>query len=156
MRRPRPRPRLRPRPRRRARTTRTRTRALDAPAAARGQIAAARQRHDKYGTAHAHRPQRDQSISAARINQFVNDSDINESHSNCDRVQDAYCFRCAPQVHGPVIDLIAETRRMLEIEINSATDNPLVFVENDSVDIVSGGNFHGQNLALASDSIAIA
>ena len=105
---------------------------------------------------HHHRPQRGQSISAARINQFVNDSDINESHSNCDRVQDAYCFRCAPQVHGPVIDLIAETRRMLEIEINSATDNPLVFVENDSVDIVSGGNFHGQNLALASDSIAIA
>ena len=105
---------------------------------------------------HQNRPQRGQSISAARIAEFVNDSEINESHSNCDRVQDAYCFRCAPQVHGPVIDLISETRRMLEIEINSATDNPLVFVENDSVDIVSGGNFHGQNLALASDSIAIA
>ena len=105
---------------------------------------------------HQNRPQRGQSISAARIFEFVNDSDINESHSNCDRVQDAYCFRCAPQVHGPVIDLITETRRMLEIEINSATDNPLVFVENDSVEIVSGGNFHGQNLALASDSIAIA
>lgn len=105
---------------------------------------------------HQNRPHRGQSISAARIFQFVNDSEINESHSNCDRVQDAYCFRCAPQVHGPVIDLISETRRMLEIEINSATDNPLVFVDNDSVDIVSGGNFHGQNLALASDSIAIA
>ena len=105
---------------------------------------------------HQNRPQRGQSISAARIAEFVNDSEINKSHSDCDRVQDAYCFRCAPQVHGPVIDLISETRRMLEIEINSATDNPLVFVENDSVDIVSGGNFHGQNLALASDSIAIA
>jgi len=55
-----------------------------------------------------------------------------------------------------VIDLLAGTRRMLEIEINSATDNPLVFVDGDSVDIVSGGNFHGQNIAMASDSIAIA
>ena len=105
---------------------------------------------------HQNRPQRGQSISAARILQFVKKSDINESHSDCDRVQDAYSFRCSPQVHGPVIDLITETRRMLEIEINSATDNPLVFVENETVDVVSGGNFHGQNLALASDSIAIA
>ena len=105
---------------------------------------------------HQNRPQRGQSISAARILQFVKKSDINESHSDCDRVQDAYSFRCSPQVHGPVIDLITETRRMLEIEINSATDNPLVFVENNTVDVVSGGNFHGQNLALASDSIAIA
>jgi len=105
---------------------------------------------------HQHRPQRGQSISAARIAQFLIKSEINESHSDCDRVQDAYCFRCAPQVHGPVIDLIVETRRMLNIEINSATDNPLVFVDEGSVDVVSGGNFHGQNLALASDSIAIA
>jgi len=105
---------------------------------------------------HQHRPQRGQSISAARIAQFLTNSEINESHSDCDRVQDAYCFRCAPQVHGPVIDLIVETRRMLDIEINSATDNPLVFVDGGSIDVVSGGNFHGQNLALASDSIAIA
>jgi len=105
---------------------------------------------------HQYRPQRGQSISAARISLFVSNSQINESHIDCDRVQDAYCFRCAPQVHGPVIDLIAETRRMLNIEINSATDNPLVFVNNGSVDVLSGGNFHGQNLALASDSIAIA
>ena len=105
---------------------------------------------------HNNRAHRGQSISAARISQFVANSEINESHVDCDRVQDAYCFRCAPQVHGPVIDLLFETRRMLEIEINSATDNPLVFVNNDSADVVSGGNFHGQNLALASDSIAIA
>ena len=105
---------------------------------------------------HLNRPQRGQLISSARVAQFVTDSDINESHVNCDRVQDAYCFRCAPQVHGPVIDLLSETRRMLEIEINSATDNPLVFVDEEGVDILSGGNFHGQNLALASDSIAIA
>ena len=128
-----------------------------ADASAACSIEAIKGSHDPFDSRiHQNRPQRGQSISAARIFEFVNDSDINESHSNCDRVQDAYCFRCAPQVHGPVIDLIRETRRMLNIEINSATDNPLVFVDNDSVDIVSGGNFHGQNLALASDSIAIA
>ena len=105
---------------------------------------------------HSNRPQYGQSISAARISGMLQDSMILHSHADCGRVQDAYCFRCSPQVHGPVIDLLAGTRRMLEIEINSATDNPLVFVDGDSVDIVSGGNFHGQNIAMASDSIAIA
>ncbi len=105
---------------------------------------------------HDNRPQIGQSISAARISAFLRGSEIEISHANCDRVQDAYCFRCAPQVHGPVIDLLTETRRMLEIEINSATDNPLVFTNQEEIDVISGGNFHGQNLALASDSIAIA
>ena len=105
---------------------------------------------------HNNRPQIGQSISAARIAGLLKGSEIKISHVDCDRVQDAYCFRCAPQVHGPVIDLLTETRRMLEIEINSATDNPLVFVDGENVDVISGGNFHGQNLALASDSIAIA
>jgi len=105
---------------------------------------------------HLNRPQRGQSISAARISEMLKGSQIMLSHADCDRVQDAYCFRCSPQVHGPVIDLLSETRRMLEIEINSATDNPLVFVDGTTIEVVSGGNFHGQNLALASDSIAIA
>ena len=105
---------------------------------------------------HDNRPQIGQSISAARISALLKDSEIKISHVDCNRVQDAYCFRCAPQVHGPVIDLLTETRRILEIEINSATDNPLVFVDGEDVDVISGGNFHGQNLALASDSIAIA
>ena len=106
---------------------------------------------------HDSRPQLGQSISAARISELVSDSEIMLSHVDCDRVQDAYCFRCSPQVHGPVIDLLREVRRVLEIEINSATDNPLVFVDDDgSAEIISGGNFHGQNLSLASDSIAIA
>ena len=105
---------------------------------------------------HDNRPQIGQSISAARISALLKDSEIKISHVDCNRVQDAYCFRCAPQVHGPVIDLLTETRRMLEIEINSATDNPLVFIDGEDVDVISGGNFHGQNLALASDSIAIA
>ena len=106
---------------------------------------------------HDSRPHLGQSISAARISELVSNSEIMLSHIDCDRVQDAYCFRCSPQVHGPVIDMIREVRRILEIEINSATDNPLVFVDDDgSADIISGGNFHGQNLSLASDSIAIA
>ncbi|MDG1540554.1 MAG: histidine ammonia-lyase [Candidatus Thalassarchaeaceae archaeon] len=106
---------------------------------------------------HDSRPQLGQSISAARISELVSDSEIMLSHVDCDRVQDAYCFRCSPQVHGPVIDLLREVRRILEIEINSATDNPLVFVDDyGSAEIISGGNFHGQNLSLASDSIAIA
>jgi len=105
---------------------------------------------------HDARPQRGQSISAARISSLLIDSEINESHVDCERVQDAYSFRCAPQVHGPVIDLLAETRRMLEIELNSATDNPLIFTDGSSDEVISGGNFHGQNLSLAADALALA
>jgi len=101
---------------------------------------------------HNARPQRGQLISAARISSLLMGSKINESHIDCGRVQDAYSFRCAPQVHGPVIDLLAESRRMLEIEINSATDNPLIFTNGSKDDVISGGNFHGQNLSLAADA----
>ncbi len=104
---------------------------------------------------HSARPQRGQSISAARISSLLMGSEINESHIDCGRVQDAYSFRCAPQVHGPVIDLLAESRRMLEIEINSATDNPLIFTNGSKDDVISGGNFHGQNLSLAADALAV-
>ena len=104
---------------------------------------------------HNARPQRGQSISAARISSLLMGSKINESHIDCGRVQDAYSFRCAPQVHGPVIDLLAESRRMLEIEINSATDNPLIFTNGSKDDVISGGNFHGQNLSLAADALAL-
>tara|TARA_Y100000746_G_scaffold230687_1_gene242752 strand:+ start:266 stop:1789 length:1524 start_codon:yes stop_codon:yes gene_type:complete len=105
---------------------------------------------------HNNRPQRGQLISASRIAGFLHNSQVKLSHEDCDRVQDAYCFRCVPQVHGPVIDIAIETRRLLKIEINSATDNPLVFYGKNGSEIISGGNFHGQNLALASDSIAVA
>jgi len=104
---------------------------------------------------HNARPQRGQLISAARISSLLMGSKINESHIDCGRVQDAYSFRCAPQVHGPVIDLLAESRRMLEIEINSATDNPLIFTNGSKDDVISGGNFHGQNLSLAADALAL-
>ena len=104
---------------------------------------------------HDVRPQLGQSISASRIRGFLSNSEINESHIDCDRVQDSYSFRCAPQVHGPMIDVLREARRIVNIEINSATDNPLVFSSNGKPEVISGGNFHGQILAIISDNMAI-
>jgi histidine ammonia-lyase len=87
-------------------------------------------------------------------------SQIRESHRSSDkdtRVQDAYSLRCTPQVHGAVRDSLVQAREMALVELNSATDNPLVFVNgNGQGDIVSGGNFHGQPLAMAADQVAIA
>jgi histidine ammonia-lyase len=87
-------------------------------------------------------------------------SQIRESHRSFEkdpRVQDAYSLRCTPQVHGAVRDSLLQAREMVQVELNSATDNPLVFVkENGDGDIVSGGNFHGQPLAMAADQVAIA
>jgi histidine ammonia-lyase len=87
-------------------------------------------------------------------------SQIRESHRALEkdpRVQDAYSLRCTPQVHGAVRDSLAQAREMATVELNSATDNPLVFVRDASNgDIISGGNFHGQPLAMAADQVAIA
>ncbi len=87
-------------------------------------------------------------------------SQIRESHRSAEkdpRVQDAYSLRCTPQVHGAVRDSLLQARAMAQVELNSATDNPLVFVkEGGDGDIVSGGNFHGQPLAMAADQVAIA
>jgi len=87
-------------------------------------------------------------------------SQIRESHRAPDkdtRVQDAYSLRCTPQVHGAVRDSLVQAREMALVELNSATDNPLVFVNaSGGGDIVSGGNFHGQPLAMAADQVAIA
>ena len=87
-------------------------------------------------------------------------SEIRESHRSAEkdtRVQDAYSLRCTPQVHGAVRDSLAQAREMAAVELNSATDNPLVFVRDaNNGDIVSGGNFHGQPLAMAADQVAIA
>jgi len=97
----------------------------------------------------------------ARNLAHLNDgSQIRESHRSPDadkRVQDAYSLRCTPQVHGAVRDSLMQARDMALVELNSATDNPLVFVrENGGGDIISGGNFHGQPLAMAADQVAIA
>jgi histidine ammonia-lyase len=87
-------------------------------------------------------------------------SQIRESHRSAEkdtRVQDAYSLRCTPQVHGAVRDSLAQAREIAAVELNSATDNPLVFARDaNHGDIISGGNFHGQPLAMAADHVAIA
>lgn len=106
---------------------------------------------------HAARPHSGQRASAARLRELMQDSEIRESHRDRDvdpRVQDAYALRCMPQVHGAVRDALAHACGIVEVEINSATDNPLVFPE--SGEILSGGNFHGEPVALAFDYAAIA
>ena len=106
---------------------------------------------------HAARPHAGQQASAARLRALIAGSEIRESHRDKaadPRVQDAYSLRCMPQVHGAVCDALAHVRGILEIEINSATDNPLVFA--DAQEVLSGGNFHGEPVALAFDYAAIA
>jgi histidine ammonia-lyase len=103
----------------------------------------------------AERPHPGQEIVAANLRRLVYGSPIIASHRVGDpRVQDPYSIRCMPQVHGASRDALAYTRRVLEIEINSVTDNPLVFAEEKR--IVSGGNFHGQPVAIALDLATIA
>ena len=103
---------------------------------------------------HEARPLRGQGVSAANVLRLLEDSAINEAHRWCDKVQDAYSLRCAPQVHGASRDLLDYANYTVETELNSATDNPLVLVE-DGI-LVSNGNFHGQPLAFALDALAMA
>jgi histidine ammonia-lyase len=103
---------------------------------------------------HAARPHQGQVDSAANVRRLLEGSAILESHRWCDTVQDAYSLRCAPQVHGASRDLLDYVDRTVAIEINAATDNPLVLLEQG--EIVSNGNFHGQPVALALDCLVIA
>jgi histidine ammonia-lyase len=103
---------------------------------------------------HALRPLEGQTASAANVLQLLEDSAINEAHRWCDKVQDAYSLRCAPQVHGASRDLLDYAARTVTTELNAATDNPLVLVEDGM--LVSNGNFHGQPLAFALDAMAMA
>jgi len=103
---------------------------------------------------HAVRPHPGQMASAARIFALTEGSGIAESHVLCDRVQDAYSLRCAAQVHGACADAIDYLRRVVEVELNAGTDNPLVFADDQAV--LSGGNFHGEPLALALDTASMA
>jgi histidine ammonia-lyase len=103
---------------------------------------------------HALRPLRGQLASAANVLLLIEGSAINESHRWCDKVQDAYSLRCAPQVHGASRDLLDYVDYTVSVELNAATDNPLVLVEDDM--LVSNGNFHGQPLAFALDALALA
>jgi histidine ammonia-lyase len=101
---------------------------------------------------HAARPHAGQILSANHLTELLNGSPIPRTHGEGSRIQDAYCLRCIPQVHGAVWDTMGNARRVFETELNSATDNPLVF-ENA---IISGGNFHGAPLALTLDFLSIA
>jgi histidine ammonia-lyase len=117
---------------------------------------------------HAARPHAGQIKTAENLRKLVEGSGIRESHRDCGRVQDAYSLRCMPQVHGAVRDTLAHCRAVLETEINSAVDNPLVFARTAQAnagpgspeipegDILSGGNFHGEPVAFALDFLAIA
>jgi histidine ammonia-lyase len=104
----------------------------------------------------AARPHPGAIAAAAALWRLTEGSEIVESHRDCHKVQDAYSFRCMPQVHGAARDGLAFARRVLETEMEAATDNPLVFMDADGADIVSGGNFHGQPVAMALDLAAIA
>ncbi len=105
---------------------------------------------------HAIRPHEGQRLVATNLRALLADSPIHASHQGpgCAKVQDPYSLRCMPQVHGSARDALAFARRTLEIEINSATDNPLVFA--DAGEIISNGNFHGQPVSQALDLVAMA
>jgi histidine ammonia-lyase len=100
------------------------------------------------------RPLPGQAVAAANVLRLLEDSAIMDAHRWCDRVQDAYSLRCAPQVHGAARDLLAYVEATVAVELNAATDNPLVLVETG--ELVSNGNFHGQPLAFALDALAMA
>ena len=103
---------------------------------------------------HEARPHPGQAASAAHLRELLAGSAIVESHRWCDKVQDAYSLRCAAQVHGASRDLLAYVERTVAVEINAATDNPLVLLDAEL--IVSNGNFHGQPVAIGLDCLAIA
>ncbi len=106
---------------------------------------------------HNARPHPGQLLVAGRIRKIMDNSPIVASHTDCDKVQDPYSFRCAPQVHGAVNESLIQLRSTLDIEINSTTDNPLVFFDSKEGEdsIVSQGNFHGEVLALVADKMSL-
>ena len=117
---------------------------------------------------HNARPHAGQTCSAANLRKLLAGSQIRESHRDCQRVQDAYSLRCMPQVHGAVRDTLAHSRQVMETEVNSAVDNPLVFARPAQTtegpsspdmaegDVLSGGNFHGEPVAFVLDFLGIA
>jgi histidine ammonia-lyase len=122
---------------------------------------------------HQARPHSGQLKCAANLRKMLEGSQLRESHRDCDRVQDAYSLRCMPQVHGAVRNTLTHCREVMEIEVNSAVDNPLVFMKSSAgagastrstagisagleADVISGGNFHGQPLAFVLDFLGIA
>ena len=125
---------------------------------------------------HQARPHPGQLRTAANLRKMLEGSSLRDSHRDCNRVQDAYSLRCMPQVHGAVRDTLVHCREVMEVEVNSAVDNPLVFMKSGAghvgadapvrpaerssatseADVISGGNFHGQPLAFVLDFLGIA
>ncbi len=116
---------------------------------------------------HRARPHAGQTLVAKHLRTMLEGSALRERHRDCKKVQDAYSLRCIPQVHGAVRDVLDYTRQVFEIEMNSAVDNPLVFVKKSAPElpwapgevqgeVLSGGNFHGQPIAFALDFVAVA
>ena len=103
---------------------------------------------------HELRPHQGQTKSAQNLRHLMKNSQIRESHRNCNHVQDAYSMRCTPQVHGASRDTLDHVRKVTEMEINSVTDNPILIPETG--EFLSGGNFHGQPVALVMDYLGIA
>jgi histidine ammonia-lyase len=101
---------------------------------------------------HEARGQKGQIDVAAALRALLEDSEIRQSHSDCDRVQDPYSFRCQPQVMGAALDLLRQVAGTLTIEANAVTDNPIIFGE----DAVSGGNFHAEPVAFTADILTMA
>ena len=105
---------------------------------------------------HSVRPHDGQMATASRIRRLLDGSANLDSHADCGKVQDAYSFRCSPQVIGAVRDILSDLEKTLLIELNSVTDNPLIFITDDGIDVVSGGNFHGEILGMRADSTHLA
>ncbi|WP_300526764.1 histidine ammonia-lyase [Maricaulis sp.] len=103
---------------------------------------------------HALRGQQGQIEIAAGIRALLAGSEIVSSHTDCEKVQDPYCLRCQPQVMGAALDLMRSAARVLEVEANAVTDNPLIFPDQDEA--LSGGNFHAEPVAFAADQLALA
>lgn len=102
---------------------------------------------------HQLRPYKGTKLVAHRLSALLEGSAINDSHINCSRVQDPYSIRCMPQVHGASRNAWLHLKELTETELNSVTDNPIIFSAEDSI---SGGNFHGQPLAMALDYVTVA
>ncbi|MXS20516.1 histidine ammonia-lyase [Pseudomonas oryzihabitans] len=104
---------------------------------------------------HAARGQRGQiDVAAAYRELLTASSEISRSHANCDKVQDPYSLRCQPQVMGACLTQLRQAAEVLEVEANAVSDNPLVFAEEG--DVISGGNFHAEPVAMAADNLALA
>ena len=103
---------------------------------------------------HEVRPHPGQAAAANNMARITQNSEIITSHKDCSRIQDAYTLRCSPQVHGATRDAIGFCRNVVETEMNSSTNNPLIF--SDSEEFLLGGNFHGQPVAMALDFLGIA